>query len=43
MSTRSREEKEQQDWLVEQIIAALEKGMKTALELAMNDIFNDFF
>jgi hypothetical protein len=27
---------------VEQIIAALEKGMKTALELAMNDIFNGF-
>ena len=39
---RKMKEKKQEDWLMAQITAMLEKAMKAALRQAMNDLFKDF-
>ena len=39
---RKKKEKKQQDWLMAQITAILEKSMKAALQQAMDDLFKGF-
>ena len=39
---RKKKEKKQTYWLTAQIMAILEKSMKTALDVALNDIFKDW-
>lgn len=39
---RKKKEKKQQDWLMVQITAILEKSMKTALDQALDDLFKDW-
>ena len=39
---RKKKEKKQTDWLTAQIMAILEKSMKTALDTAMNEILKDW-
>ena len=39
---RKKKEKKQQDWLTAQIMAILEKSMKTALDTALNEILKDW-
>lgn len=39
---RKKKKKEQEDWLTAQILAIMEKSLKTALDEAMKDIFRDW-
>ncbi len=39
---RKKREKKQQDWLLAQITAMMEKAMKAALREAMDDLFRDW-
>ena len=39
---RKKKEKKQTDWLTAQIMAILEKSMKTALDTALNEILKDW-
>ena len=39
---KKKREKKQQDWLMAQITAVLEKATKTALQQALDDIFKDW-
>ena len=39
---RKKKEKKQTDWLTAQIMAILEKSMKTALDTALNEIFREW-
>ena len=39
---RKKKEKKQTDWLTAQIMAILEKSMKTALYTALNEILQDW-
>lgn len=39
---RKKKEKQQMDWLTAQIMAILEKSMKTALDTALNEILKDW-
>ena len=39
---RKKKEKKQMDWLTAQIMAILEKSMKTALDTALNEILKDW-
>ncbi len=39
---RKKREKKQQDWLMAQITAILEKSMKQVMKDAMDDLFKDF-
>ena len=39
---KKKKEKKQQDWLMAQITAILEKATKAALQQALDDIFKDW-
>lgn len=39
---RKKREKKQQDWLMAQITAILEKSLKAAMQQALDDIFKDW-
>ena len=39
---RKKREKKQQDWLLAQITAIMEKATKAALQQALDDIFKDW-
>lgn len=39
---RKKKEKKQQDWLMAQITAILEKSLKAAMQQALDDIFKDW-
>lgn len=39
---RKKKEKKQTDWLTAQVMAILEKSMKTALDTALNEILMDW-
>ena len=39
---RKKKEKKQTDWLTAQIVAIMEKSMKTALDTALNEILKDW-
>ena len=39
---RKKREKKQQDWLMAQITAIMEKSLKAAMQQAMDDIFRDW-
>ena len=39
---RKKHEKKQQDWLMAQFTAIMEKSLKAAMQQAMDDIFKDF-
>lgn len=39
---RKKKEKKQKDWLDAYILSVLEKGMKTALDNALDDLFKDW-
>lgn len=39
---RKKKEKKQTDWLTAQVMAILEKSMKTALDTALNEILKDW-
>ena len=42
MSKRDEDRKKQEDWLMAQITAIMEKSLKAAMQQAMDDIFKDF-
>ena len=39
---RKKKQKKQEDWLIKQIDAILEKSLKIALDQALDDIFKDW-
>ena len=39
---RKKRDKKQQDWLMAQITAIMEKSLKAAMQQVMDDLFKDF-
>ena len=42
MTDKEKKKKQQTDWLTAQILAIMEKSLKTALDEAMKEIFRDW-